>query len=166
MMLDIAAPCEGFRDQVISVIGFVHSCSNIADRLTKRMRQAALRNVISTGYLKCSRKNGSSAQTTKPERRNHAVLLVQLNNVEDHQIITIWSTTHEQGLSAQLDRSFLLWVCNNPIARIYNQAMIHSIPFCLHKPHNENFRCRSSKPTKWSIKPMFKNPLLVRRATY
>eukprot|EP00171_Calliarthron_tuberculosum_P023641 IDg23641t1 len=36
-MLDIAAAREGFRDKVISDIGFVRSSSNLADGLTKKM---------------------------------------------------------------------------------------------------------------------------------
>ena len=50
-MLDIAAAREGFRDRVISDIGFVRSHDNVADGLTKQMSQAVLKNVISSGTL-------------------------------------------------------------------------------------------------------------------
>lgn len=50
-MLDIAAAREGFRDKVISDIGFVRSSHNIADGLTKSMSQAALQNAVSSGEL-------------------------------------------------------------------------------------------------------------------
>ena len=42
IMLDIAAAREGFRDHVISDIGFVRSNHNLADGLTKHMSQASL----------------------------------------------------------------------------------------------------------------------------
>jgi len=51
MMLDIAAAREGFRDHVISDIGFVRSAHNLADGLTKPMQQAALQRVIRSGRL-------------------------------------------------------------------------------------------------------------------
>ena len=51
VMLDIAAAREGFRDKVISDIGFVRSSQNLADGLTKKMAQAALQAVLSTGSL-------------------------------------------------------------------------------------------------------------------
>ena len=51
MMLDIAAAREGFRDKVISDIGFVRSSKNVADGLTKPMSQAVLHRVITTGTL-------------------------------------------------------------------------------------------------------------------
>jgi len=51
MMLDIAATREGFRNKVISDIGFVRSSNNLADGLTKAMSQAALQQVISTGRI-------------------------------------------------------------------------------------------------------------------
>ena len=51
VMLDIAAAREGFRDKVISDIGFVRSSQNLADGLTKPMAQASLRVVLSTGFL-------------------------------------------------------------------------------------------------------------------
>lgn len=51
MMLDIAAAREGFRDKIISGIGFIRSSTNVADGLTKRMAQASLRTVIATGQL-------------------------------------------------------------------------------------------------------------------
>ncbi len=50
-MLKIAAAREGFRDKVISDIGFVRSSQNLADGLTKPMDRAALREVVSTGQL-------------------------------------------------------------------------------------------------------------------
>ena len=49
MMLDIAAAREGFRDKIISDIGFVRSLKNLADGLTKQMKQTMLREVIRTG---------------------------------------------------------------------------------------------------------------------
>ncbi len=52
MMLDIAAAREGFRDKVISDIGFVRSSHNLADGLTKSMSQAALQRVVSNGSLR------------------------------------------------------------------------------------------------------------------
>lgn len=54
MMLDIAATREGFRNKVISDIGFVRSSKNLADGLTKAMSQAALQHVISTGRISIS----------------------------------------------------------------------------------------------------------------
>lgn len=49
MMLDIAAAREGFKNGVISDIGFVRSSYNIADGLTKSMQQKALQEVLRTG---------------------------------------------------------------------------------------------------------------------
>lgn len=49
MMLYIAAAHEGFKERVISDIGFVKSSQNIADGLTKSMQPAALRSVLETG---------------------------------------------------------------------------------------------------------------------
>ena len=51
MMLDIAAARGGFRDKVISEIGFVRTSDIVANGLTKGMSQAVLRDVISTGEL-------------------------------------------------------------------------------------------------------------------
>ena len=51
MMLDIAAARERFRTHLISDIGFVRSSKNIADGLTKPMRQQALQQVVSCGQL-------------------------------------------------------------------------------------------------------------------
>ena len=42
MMLDIAAPREGFGDNVIADIGFVRCSDNIVDGRTKVMSQALL----------------------------------------------------------------------------------------------------------------------------
>ena len=53
-MLDIAAAREGFRDKLISDIGFVRSSMNLADGLTKSMNQARLREVITSGHLDIS----------------------------------------------------------------------------------------------------------------
>ena len=50
-MLDIAAAREGFRDRIISDIGFVRSSQNLADGLTKSMSQAKLREVLVSGNL-------------------------------------------------------------------------------------------------------------------
>ena len=50
-MLDIAAAREGFRDKVISDIGFVRSSLNIANGLTKAMQQRSLQQVLMTGWL-------------------------------------------------------------------------------------------------------------------
>lgn len=50
-MLDIAAAREGFRDKIISDIGFVRSGNNIADGLTKSLSQAVLRDVVTSGHL-------------------------------------------------------------------------------------------------------------------
>ena len=50
-MLDIAAAREGFRDNVISDIGFVRSTHNIADGLTNVMSQALLLIVVESGRL-------------------------------------------------------------------------------------------------------------------
>ncbi len=49
MMLDIAAAGEGFRDRIISDIGFVRS---LADGLTKSMSQSASQSVVATGSLR------------------------------------------------------------------------------------------------------------------
>ena len=51
MMIDIATARKVFRDEVISDIGFIKSSKNLADGLTKSMRQASLREVITTGVL-------------------------------------------------------------------------------------------------------------------
>ncbi len=51
MMLDIAAAREGFRDKLISDIGFVRSSKNLADGLMKSMSQSALQEVVSTCFL-------------------------------------------------------------------------------------------------------------------
>jgi len=51
MMLDIAAAREGFRDKIISDIGFVRSSYNLADGLTKPMQQASLQSVLKSGKL-------------------------------------------------------------------------------------------------------------------
>ena len=50
-MLDIAAAREGFRDKVVTDIGFIRSHKNIADGLTKSMSQAAPQAAESTGML-------------------------------------------------------------------------------------------------------------------
>eukprot|EP00171_Calliarthron_tuberculosum_P009468 IDg9468t1 len=42
---------EGFRDKIISDIGFVRSSHNLADGLTKAMSQASFRDAVSTRYL-------------------------------------------------------------------------------------------------------------------
>ena len=51
MMLDIAAAREGFREKIISDIGFVRSSCNVADGLTKPMQQRSLQAVLMTGRL-------------------------------------------------------------------------------------------------------------------
>ena len=51
MMLDIAAAREGFRNKVISDIGFVRSSKNVADGLTKSMSQSLMQRVIRAGTL-------------------------------------------------------------------------------------------------------------------
>lgn len=51
LMLDIAAAREGFRKHEISDIGLVRSEDNIADGLTKAMKQGALRGVVNSGRL-------------------------------------------------------------------------------------------------------------------
>ena len=51
MMLDIAAAREGFRDKVISDIGFMRSSLNNAEGLTKAMQQKSLQKVLMTGWL-------------------------------------------------------------------------------------------------------------------
>lgn len=50
-ILDIAASREVFRDKFISDIGFVRSCNNFSDGLTKSMIQATLRKVVSFGQI-------------------------------------------------------------------------------------------------------------------
>ena len=54
MMLDIAAAREGFREKVISGIGFVRSSCNVADGLTRAMQQRSLQTVLMTGRLDVS----------------------------------------------------------------------------------------------------------------
>ena len=49
MMPDIAAAREGFRDGIISDIGVFRSSMNLADGLTKPMKQSSLRDVLATG---------------------------------------------------------------------------------------------------------------------
>ena len=51
LMLDIAAAREGFLKHEISDIGFVRTKFNLADGLTKRMQQSALRKVLSEGRI-------------------------------------------------------------------------------------------------------------------
>ncbi len=51
IMIDISAAREGFKDKVISNIGFVRSQNNIADALTKDMKQKALRDALASGKL-------------------------------------------------------------------------------------------------------------------
>ena len=53
-MIEIASAREGFRDRVISDIGFVRSQHNLADALTKPMSQANLISTISSGELEVS----------------------------------------------------------------------------------------------------------------
>ena len=52
IMLDIHTAMQEYQAQEISNIGFVRSENNIADRLTKSKKQAALLNILSTG--RCS----------------------------------------------------------------------------------------------------------------
>ena len=54
MMLDIAAAREGFREKVISDIGFFRSSCNVADGLTKPMQQRSLQAVLMKGRLDVS----------------------------------------------------------------------------------------------------------------
>ena len=51
MILNIAAAREGFRRKTISDIGFVRSSSNVADGITRQMKQAMRREVINAGVL-------------------------------------------------------------------------------------------------------------------
>eukprot|EP00171_Calliarthron_tuberculosum_P004832 IDg4832t1 len=51
VMLDITAAREGFKDKVISDIGFVRSSHNLTYGLTKAMSQASLRDAVSNGHL-------------------------------------------------------------------------------------------------------------------
>ena len=51
LMLDVAAAREGFRDKVISDIGFVRTNHNLADGLTKSTSQAAIQRVLSSGKI-------------------------------------------------------------------------------------------------------------------
>lgn len=50
-MLGIAAARQGFRDKVISNIGFVRSNNNIADVLTKPTQREVLRDALTTGKM-------------------------------------------------------------------------------------------------------------------
>lgn len=50
-MLDLAAAREGFREKVISEIGFARSNYNLAAGLTKSMAQSSLREAVSFGSL-------------------------------------------------------------------------------------------------------------------
>ena len=52
LMIDIAAACEGFQKHDINDIGFVRSAENIADGLTKPMKQTALRDMLLTGTFR------------------------------------------------------------------------------------------------------------------
>ena len=47
-MIDIAVACEGFQKHAINDISFVRSAQNIADGLTKPMKQIALRDMSLT----------------------------------------------------------------------------------------------------------------------
>ena len=51
LMLDIAAAREGFTNFDISDIGFVRTADNVADGLTKSMKQTAIRHILSEGRL-------------------------------------------------------------------------------------------------------------------
>ena len=51
LILDIAAAKEGFESKDISDIGFVRSNCNLADGLTKRMKQASLLELMKTCKL-------------------------------------------------------------------------------------------------------------------
>lgn len=51
MMLDIFTAREGFKDKVISDIGFTRGSTKIADVITKGMAKASLRTVIAAGRL-------------------------------------------------------------------------------------------------------------------
>lgn len=51
LMLDIACAREGFRRHDISDIGFIRGEDNLADGLTKSMRQAAIHKVLKEGRL-------------------------------------------------------------------------------------------------------------------
>lgn len=51
LMLDVACAREGFIRHEISDIGFVRTAHNLADGLTKSMRQAFLRDVLDTCRL-------------------------------------------------------------------------------------------------------------------
>ena len=53
-MLDIAAARQGFKNKIISDIGFFRSSKNIADGLTKLMSQAILHEMLHTGTLQVS----------------------------------------------------------------------------------------------------------------
>ena len=48
-VIDMAAARDGFKDHLISDIGFVRSFSNIANGLMKEMSQAALKDVLRPG---------------------------------------------------------------------------------------------------------------------
>jgi hypothetical protein len=50
-MLDIACAQDAWTKQDISDIGFIRSAENIADGLTKQMKQASLLKVLDTGQL-------------------------------------------------------------------------------------------------------------------
>ena len=52
LMLDIAAAREGFRDEIISDVGFVRTNHNLADSLTKPMKQTMLQSVLAAGQVK------------------------------------------------------------------------------------------------------------------
>jgi hypothetical protein len=51
LMLDIACAQDAWTKQDISDIGFIRSAENIADGLTKQMKQASLLKVLDTGQL-------------------------------------------------------------------------------------------------------------------
>ena len=55
IMLDIHSALEAYQTQEISNIGFVRSCDNLADGLTKKKMQKALFNLLQTGIfeVKC-----------------------------------------------------------------------------------------------------------------
>lgn len=46
MMLDVAAAREGFRDKILSDMGFVRTNHNIADSLMKSMLQSLLQKIL------------------------------------------------------------------------------------------------------------------------
>lgn len=72
LMLDIATARESFKNFDISDIGFVRTADNVADGLTKSMKQTAIRHILSEGRLKVRAQQWIVRDTTRIQSPKHA----------------------------------------------------------------------------------------------